>query len=66
MTEALEGTEATSQPGEVALPLDSEQAAATLEGLAEARTEANREFFARESERLARCCHRMAERFARS
>ena len=65
MTEALEGTEATSQPGEVALPLDSEQAAATLEDLVEARTEANREFFARESERLARCCHRMAERFAR-
>jgi D-sedoheptulose 7-phosphate isomerase len=29
------------------------------------RTVANREFFAAESERLARLCHRMAERFAR-
>jgi D-sedoheptulose 7-phosphate isomerase len=45
--------------------LDSGQAATTLTGLVEARTEANREFFAHESERLARCCHRMAERFAR-
>jgi D-sedoheptulose 7-phosphate isomerase len=34
------------------------------EGLAE-RTRANREFFDREAERLARTCHRMAERFAR-
>ncbi len=45
--------------------LDSGQAATILTGLVGARTEANREFFARESERLARCCHRMAERFAR-
>ena len=45
--------------------LDSGQAATILAGLVGARTEANREFFARESERLARCCHRMAERFAR-
>jgi D-sedoheptulose 7-phosphate isomerase len=29
------------------------------------RNEANREFFAREAERLARLCHLMAERFAR-
>ena len=29
------------------------------------RTEANRAFFEAESERLARLCHRMAERFAR-
>jgi D-sedoheptulose 7-phosphate isomerase len=28
------------------------------------RTEANRAFFDAESQRLARCCHRMAERFA--
>jgi D-sedoheptulose 7-phosphate isomerase len=28
------------------------------------RTRANREFFAAHAERLARCCHRMAERFA--
>jgi hypothetical protein len=45
--------------------LDSGQAATILAGLVGPRTEANREFFARESERLARCCHRMAERFAR-
>jgi D-sedoheptulose 7-phosphate isomerase len=30
-----------------------------------ARTRANREFFGAEAERLARVCHRMAERFAR-
>ena len=29
------------------------------------RSEANGRFFAAEAERLARCCHRMAERFAR-
>ena len=29
------------------------------------RLEANERFFAREAEPLARCCHRMAERFAR-
>jgi D-sedoheptulose 7-phosphate isomerase len=34
------------------------------EGLAE-RTRANHEFFEREAERLARACHRLAERFAR-
>jgi D-sedoheptulose 7-phosphate isomerase len=36
-----------------------------VDALLEARTEANRAFFAAESERLARVCHRMAERFAR-
>jgi D-sedoheptulose 7-phosphate isomerase len=36
-----------------------------LEALIERRTVANRELFALESERLARVCHRMAERFAR-
>jgi D-sedoheptulose 7-phosphate isomerase len=30
------------------------------------RSQANEEFFAREAERLARVCHQMAERFARS
>ncbi len=40
-------------------------AAARLDGLLERRTEANRAFFAAESERLARLCHVMAERFAR-
>ncbi len=40
--------------------------AARLEALLEERTEANRRFFAEESERLARLCHLMAERFARS
>jgi D-sedoheptulose 7-phosphate isomerase len=29
------------------------------------RTDANRRFFESEAERLARCCHRMAERFSR-
>jgi D-sedoheptulose 7-phosphate isomerase len=38
---------------------------ARLEAQVQACTEANREFFARESERLARLCHAMAERFAR-
>jgi D-sedoheptulose 7-phosphate isomerase len=38
---------------------------ARLHAQVRARTEANREFFARESERLARLCHAMAERFAR-
>jgi len=38
---------------------------ARLEAQVQARTEANREFFARESERLALLCHGMAERFAR-
>ena len=38
---------------------------ARLEAQVQARTEANGEFFARESEHLARLCHAMAERFAR-
>lgn len=33
--------------------------------LLERRSETNRAFFEAEAERLARCCHRMAERFAR-
>jgi D-sedoheptulose 7-phosphate isomerase len=36
-----------------------------VDELLASRTEANRGFFAAEAERLARCCHRMAERFAR-
>ncbi len=36
-----------------------------LDALLQRRTEANSLFFAREAERLARLCHRMAERFAR-
>ena len=36
-----------------------------LEELLARRTDANRRFFAAESDRLARLCHRMAERFAR-
>jgi D-sedoheptulose 7-phosphate isomerase len=40
-------------------------AAGRIEELLELRTTANRQFFAAEAERLARCCHRMAERFAR-
>jgi D-sedoheptulose 7-phosphate isomerase len=36
-----------------------------LDALLERRTEANEAFFAAESERLARLCHLMAERFAR-
>ncbi len=36
-----------------------------IEALLAARTDANRRFFAAEADRLARCCHRMAERFAR-
>src|SRR5262249_39354006 len=38
---------------------------ARLEAQVQARTEVNREVFHRESERLARLCHAMAERFAR-
>ncbi len=38
---------------------------ARLQELLVERTEANRAFFAAEAERLARLCHRMAERFAR-
>jgi D-sedoheptulose 7-phosphate isomerase len=36
-----------------------------LKALLDERSEANRRFFADEAERLARLCHRMAERFAR-
>jgi D-sedoheptulose 7-phosphate isomerase len=36
-----------------------------LDELTRARTQANRDFFEAEAERIARCCHRMAERFAR-
>jgi D-sedoheptulose 7-phosphate isomerase len=43
----------------------AELASRRIDELLASRTEANREFFAVESERLARCCHRMAERFAR-
>jgi D-sedoheptulose 7-phosphate isomerase len=39
-------------------------AAARVEELLRARTEANTAFFAAEAERIARLCHRMAERFA--
>jgi D-sedoheptulose 7-phosphate isomerase len=38
---------------------------AHLDNLLARRTEANSRFFAEEAERLARLCHRMAERFAR-
>ena len=40
-------------------------ATARIAELAQARTEANEELFAREADRIAECCHRMAERFAR-
>ncbi len=43
----------------------AEVASRRIDELLAARTETNREFFAAEAERLARCCHRMAERFAR-
>ncbi len=36
-----------------------------VEELLDARTEANRHFFRAEADRIARLCHRMAERFAR-
>jgi D-sedoheptulose 7-phosphate isomerase len=49
-------------PGAGALAADQLQ---RLDALLDARTSANQEFFAAESERLARLCHRMAERFAR-
>ena len=38
---------------------------ALVEALLAERTEANRRFFAAEADRIARLCHRMAERFAR-
>jgi D-sedoheptulose 7-phosphate isomerase len=37
-----------------------------IEAMLDERSEANARFFAAEAERLARLCHRMAERFARS
>ncbi len=40
-------------------------AAGRLDSLLAERTEANRAFFGESAERVARCCHRMAERFAR-
>jgi D-sedoheptulose 7-phosphate isomerase len=40
-------------------------AADRVQALLEERTEANRQFFEAEAERLARLCHLMAERFAR-
>ena len=40
-------------------------AAARIAELARTRIEANEELFAREADRIAECCHRMAERFAR-
>jgi D-sedoheptulose 7-phosphate isomerase len=40
-------------------------AAGRLDSLLAERTRANGEFFEAEAERVARCCHRMAERFAR-
>ena len=40
-------------------------AAGRLDSLLAERTEANRSFFEAEAERVALCCHRMAERFAR-
>jgi D-sedoheptulose 7-phosphate isomerase len=47
-----------------AAALDAD-AAGRLRDLRTSRTIANREFFDAEAERLARCCHLMAERFAR-
>ena len=38
---------------------------ARIDAALAARTELNREFFAGEAERVARCCHAMAERFGR-
>jgi D-sedoheptulose 7-phosphate isomerase len=43
----------------------TEPLVARLDELLGPRREANRAFFEAEAERLARCCHRMAERFAR-
>jgi D-sedoheptulose 7-phosphate isomerase len=40
-------------------------AAGQIQALLDERTRANREFFSREADRLARVCHLMAERFAR-
>jgi len=41
------------------------EAATRIAGMASRRSDANSEFFEREAERIAVCCHRMAERFAR-
>ncbi len=43
----------------------SDLLAERVDDLLAARTEANRAFFEREADDLARCCHAMAERFAR-
>ena len=43
----------------------TEALSARVDQLLATRVEANDRFFATESEALARCCHRMAERFAR-
>jgi D-sedoheptulose 7-phosphate isomerase len=43
----------------------SQLLASRVDELLAARTEANRAFFDAEADALARCCHRMAERFAR-
>ena len=40
-------------------------AGAAIARMSRARSEANRELFEREAGRIARCCHEMAERFAR-
>ena len=40
-------------------------AAGRLDSLLTERSEANRDFFTARAEEVARCCHRMAERFAR-
>lgn len=45
--------------------VDAEMLVALIERRVVARSEANAEFFQREADRIARCCHRMAERFAR-
>jgi D-sedoheptulose 7-phosphate isomerase len=48
------------------MPITANEALAERIGeLASRRTDANRRFFEAEAERLARCCHRMAERFSR-
>ncbi|MET0615848.1 MAG: phosphoheptose isomerase, partial [Thermoleophilaceae bacterium] len=45
--------------------LGSDVLTSRLEAALAERTQANAEFFGAEAERLARVCHRMAERFAR-
>jgi len=46
-------------------PPDAGRAAGPIGELAELRSEANRRFFEGEAERIARCCHELATRFAR-